>query len=126
MTKKLEQFLALRQGESSVMQYLGQFHHLSQYAPERVNTDAKKKEHFMRGLNAKLQKIMIVCPNVTFHEAVNIAISYEEKTHEHKEDKKNKSASARPSGGNQKRQRVIYHPVNHYRPPYHPPQFQPR
>lgn len=43
MTMKLEEFLALRQGESSVMKYLGQYHHLSQYAPDRVNTDAKKK-----------------------------------------------------------------------------------
>ena len=27
-------------------------------------------------------------------------------------------------GGNQKRQKIIYHPVNHYRPPYRPLQFQ--
>ena len=29
-------------------------------------------------------------------------------------------------GGNQKRQKIIYHPINHYRPPYRPPQFQAR
>ena len=26
--------------------------------------------------------------------------------------------------GNQKRQKITYHPVNHYHPPYRPPQFQ--
>ena len=123
---KLEEFLALRQGEDSVMKYLGHFHHLSQYAPDRVNTDAKKKEHFLRGLNPKLQKMMTVCPNVSFHEDVNIAISYEEKSRQQKEEKKKKGNTSGFSGGNQKRQRMIYHPVNHYRPPYHPQQFQPR
>ena len=108
------------------MQYVGRFNHLSQYASEHVNTDAKKKKWFMRGLNTKLQTIMTACANVTYHEAVNIAIASEEKYRQHKEIKKKKSVSSRSFGGNQKRQKIIYHPVNHYRPPYRPPQFQAR
>ena len=55
---KLDEFLALKQGDQTVMQYVGKFNHLSQYAPEHVNTDAKKKKWFMRGLNTKLQTMM--------------------------------------------------------------------
>ena len=78
----------------------------------------------MRGLNTNMQIMMTTCTNVTYHEAVNIAIASEEKYRQHKEIKKKKGVSSGSFGGNQKRQRVIYHPVNHYRPPYHPPQFQ--
>jgi hypothetical protein len=53
---KLEEFLRLRQGTDTVMQYIGKFNHLSQYAIEHVNTDIKKRDCFMRGLNSKLQK----------------------------------------------------------------------
>ena len=78
----------------------------------------------MRGLNTKLQTMMTTCTNVTYHEAVNIAIASEAKYQQHKELKKKVSMSSRSFGGNQKRQRVIYHPANHNRPPYRPPQFQ--
>jgi hypothetical protein len=55
---KLEEFLRLRQGADTVMQYIGKFNHLSVYAIEHVNTDIKKRDCFMRGLNSKLQKKM--------------------------------------------------------------------
>ena len=120
MAMKLDAFLALKQGDQMVMQYVGRFNHLSQYASDHVNTDAKKKRWFMRGLNTKLQTMMITCTNVTYHEAVNIAIASEAKYRQQKELKKKKSMSSGSFGGNLKRQRVIYHPVNHNRPP----QFQ--
>ena len=77
-----------------------------------------------RGLSTKLQTMMTTCTNVTYHEAVNIAIALEGKYRQHKELKKKKSVPSRSFGRNQKRQKIIYHPVNHYRPPYRPPQFQ--
>ena len=78
MAMKLDEFLALKQGDQTVMQYVDKFNHLSQYAHEHVNTNAKKK-WFMCGLNTKLQTMMTTCTNVTYHEAVNIAIASEEK-----------------------------------------------
>jgi hypothetical protein len=39
MLRKLEEFLALKQGDQSVMQYVGKFNHLSQYAADQVNSD---------------------------------------------------------------------------------------
>jgi hypothetical protein len=40
---KLEEFVRLKQGGDSVMQYLAKFNYLSQYAIQQVNTDLKKK-----------------------------------------------------------------------------------
>jgi hypothetical protein len=50
---KLKQkgFLALRQGSMSVTEYLDKFTHLSRYAPDEVNTDLKRQERFLDGLN---------------------------------------------------------------------------
>jgi hypothetical protein len=70
--------------------------------------------------------MMTACANVTYHEAVNIVIASEEKYRQHKEIKKKKSVPSVSFGENQKRQKIIYHPVNHYRPPYRPAQFQAR
>jgi hypothetical protein len=44
---KQEEFIRLRQGGDTVMQYLNKFNHLSQYAIDQVNTDLKKKNCFM-------------------------------------------------------------------------------
>jgi hypothetical protein len=41
MTVKKEEFLALKQGSSSVSEYQDRFLQLSRYAPEDVNTNAK-------------------------------------------------------------------------------------
>ena len=99
MAMKLDEFLALKQGDQTVMQYVGRFNHLSQYASEHVNIDAKKKRWFMRGLNTKLQTMMTTCTNVTYHEAVNIAIASESKYRQHKELKKKKSVRLDLLGG---------------------------
>jgi hypothetical protein len=50
MTVKKEEFLALKQGPMSVSEYRDRFLHLSRYAPEDVNTDAKRQYRFFRGI----------------------------------------------------------------------------
>jgi hypothetical protein len=125
MIRKLEEFLALKQGDQTVMQYVGRFNHLSQYAANQINSDRKKQACFMRGLNSKIRTMMTGCLNVTYHEAVDIALLSEEEYRKHKEAKK-KRVSYGPSGGNQKRHKIVYHPQNHFRPPFRPPQFQAR
>jgi hypothetical protein len=57
---KQEEFMKLKQGGDTVNQYLIKFNHLSQYAIDQVNTDLKKKNCFMRGLNDRLQVIGLV------------------------------------------------------------------
>lgn len=120
MEMKLEEFPRLQQGGRSVMQYVGEFNYLSQYAPEHVNNDHKKKKCFMRGLNSKLQTMLTTCTNATYNELVNMAITTEEKNRQHKEAKKRKNVSMTSFGSSSQRQRIAYRPV--YRPPYRPPQ----
>jgi hypothetical protein len=80
----------------------------------------------MRGLNTKIQAALVTCYNATYYEVVNVAIASEEKSCIHKESKKKKEVLSSSSGGIKKRQRFIYHPQNHFRPPYHPLQYQAR
>jgi hypothetical protein len=45
-----KEFLALKQGSMYVSEYRDRFLQLSRYAPEDVNTDAKRQYRFLRGL----------------------------------------------------------------------------
>jgi hypothetical protein len=45
-----EEFIALKQGPLSVSEYRDKFLQQSCYAPEDVNTDAKRQYMFLRGL----------------------------------------------------------------------------
>jgi hypothetical protein len=54
MRKKCQEFMYLKQGGRSVHDYSKQFNHLAQYVPDQVDTDEKKKDHFMIGLSTKL------------------------------------------------------------------------
>jgi hypothetical protein len=103
MAMRLEEFLGLKQGDQSIMRYVGKFNHLAQYAPDHVNSNRKKKACFMRGLNSKIQTMMTSFLNATYHEAVNIAIASEEEYRKHKEAKKKKNVSSRSSSSSQKR-----------------------
>jgi hypothetical protein len=53
---KLGEFLALNQGTKTVTQYLHAFNNLCRYAPDMVDTDAKRIASFKRGLNPKMMK----------------------------------------------------------------------
>ena len=51
LNRKLTEFLDLRQGSTTVMDYINKFNHLSQYAGTHVVTDEKKRDRFYRGLS---------------------------------------------------------------------------
>jgi hypothetical protein len=53
---KLGEFLALNQGTKTMTQYLHAFNNLCRYAPDMVDTDAKRIASFKRGLNPKMMK----------------------------------------------------------------------
>jgi hypothetical protein len=76
---KQKEFLALKQGNMSVTEYLDKFTHLSRYAPDEVNTDPKRQERFLNGLigplNYQLQNHIF--PN--FQMLLNKAIGFENK-----------------------------------------------
>jgi hypothetical protein len=49
MRKKRQEFINLKQGGRSVHDYSKQFNHLTQYAPDQVDTDEKKKASVKSG-----------------------------------------------------------------------------
>jgi hypothetical protein len=51
--KKIE-FQDLKQGSMSMSEYVTKFTQLSRYAPHEVDTDEKKQECFLNGLNDEL------------------------------------------------------------------------
>ena len=54
INQKVTEFLELRQGNRTVMEYVNKFNHLAQYAGNQVDTYDKKREHFFRGLTPLL------------------------------------------------------------------------
>ena len=79
MKLKQREFLALKQGNMTVNEYLDKFTQLSRYAPDEVNTDEKRQERFLDGLigplNYRLQSHTF--PN--FQMLLNKAIGLESK-----------------------------------------------
>jgi hypothetical protein len=118
---KQEEFMKLKQGGDTINQYLNKFNHLSQYAIDQVNTDLKKKNCFMRGLNDRLQRKMATCIDLTYGKAVSTALSVEAK---YASSGKNKGFSGeRPNQGQAKRQRFVIRPSSQNRTFSRPPTF---
>jgi hypothetical protein len=63
MKTKHREFMDLRQSNQSVYSYSKVFNHLAQYALEQVDTDEKRKYHFMNGLSTKLQERLVLNTN---------------------------------------------------------------
>jgi hypothetical protein len=105
----------LKQGGRSVHDYSKQFNHLAQYAPDQVDTDEKKKDHFMIGLSTKLQDRMALNTGGTFIEFVSNVIIADGVIRAHKETKKRKVVAA-PFGSAPPKYRTLYHHGSTYPP----------
>jgi hypothetical protein len=79
MDRKLNEFLALTQGNWTVLQYAQAFNDLCQYARYHADTDEKKRDMFRRGLNTKLRDRLNTVRANNYNELVNMAISQAEK-----------------------------------------------
>jgi hypothetical protein len=90
MKRKHQEFVDLKQSRRSMHNYSKLFNHLAQYAPEQVDTDEKKKYHFMNGLSIKLQEHHVFNTSGTFPEFVSNAIIVDDAIRTHKEGKKRK------------------------------------
>jgi hypothetical protein len=118
---KREEFMKLKQGGDTVPQYLNKFNHLSQYAIDQVNTDLKKRNCFMRGLNDRLQRKMATCLDLTYSRAVSTALAVEAK---YAGPRKSKGYGGdRPNQGPEKRQRLVIRPFNQNRSSPRPPSY---
>jgi hypothetical protein len=106
MTVKKEEFLALKQGPLSVSEYRDRFLQLSRYAPEDVNTDAKRQYRFLRGLVDPLQYQLMNHTFPTFQHLIDRAIMTERKRKE-MEDRKRKICGPQPGSSNRPRFQAI-------------------
>ena len=77
MRMKVAEFMKLTQGTKTLTEYKHAFNKLSQYAPEFVDTEAKKIESFKRGLGTKLIKNMANSRCDTYNEFVSDALTQE-------------------------------------------------
>jgi hypothetical protein len=110
---KLEEFIRLRQGGDTVIQYLNKFNHLSQYAIDQVDTNLKKRNCFMRGLNDRLQRKMATCLDLTYSKVVSTTLSVEAKNEGHGKSKG--FGGERSNQGPEKRTRLVIRPFNQNR-----------
>jgi hypothetical protein len=118
---KQEEFMKLKQGGDTVMQYLNKFNHLSQYAIDQVNTNLKKRNCFMRGLNDRLQRKMATCLDLSYSRSVSTALAVEAK---YAGPSKSKGIGGdRSNQGPDKRQRLVIRPFNQNRSSPRPPSY---
>jgi hypothetical protein len=79
---KKKEFSDLQQGSLTVNEYLNKFTQLSRYAPDDVNTDEKKQDVFMNGLNDEIQFQLLNTDYKDFQRMVDKATIVENKLKE--------------------------------------------
>jgi hypothetical protein len=97
MDRKLNEFLALTQGNRTVLQYAQAFNDLCQYARYHADTDEKKRDRFRRGLSTKLRDRLNTVRANNYNELVNMAISQEDYITARQVEKKRKPPMVGPS-----------------------------
>jgi hypothetical protein len=94
---------------------------LSQYAIDQVNTDLKKRNCFMRGLNDRMQRKMATCIDLSYGRAISTVLAVEAK---YAGPGKSKGYGGdRPNQGLEKRQRLVIRPFNQNRSSSRPPSY---
>jgi hypothetical protein len=71
MKLKKKEFEDLKQGSMSVNEYVTQFTQLSRYAPDDVDTDEKKQDWFLNGLNDGLAYALEARDFINFQDLVD-------------------------------------------------------
>jgi hypothetical protein len=79
MKIKKKEFMSLKQGSMSVSEYRDKFIQLSRYAPDEVDEDERKQEHFIEGLNGPLQYALVAHTFPSFQKLLHKALAIEHK-----------------------------------------------
>src|SRR5207253_5166898 len=104
---KLREFMNLKQEDRTVQEYVQIFNALARYAPDHVDTDAKKKECFLEGMSPKLRS-RLGRRFEDFNQLVDDAIAMEEDLRLHHIEKKRSRSMAGSSGNVPQRPRLTY------------------
>ena len=102
---KRREFRNLRQGNRTVKEYIAEFSDLARYASEGVDTDAKRRERFLDGLNEGLAIQLSVVHITDFQSLVDKAIILEAKQ-EQAENRKRKYNHGNHNSGPHQRDRT--------------------
>jgi hypothetical protein len=94
---KKKEFSELRQGKMTVNEYLNRFTQLSRYALDDVNTDEKKQDALLNGLNNEIQFQLLNTNYRDFQMMVDKAIIIENKLKEMEKNGKRKMSIPRQS-----------------------------
>jgi hypothetical protein len=116
MKLKRKEFTDLKQGGMTVNEYLNSFIQLSRYAPDDINTDQKKQEVFLNGLNDCIQFQLLNTDYADFQHMVDKAIVVENKVREMEKDGKGKVPFFGQSSGSNVRHRFSQ-PNQFFKPP---------
>ena len=100
-----DEFKDLKQGRMTVVEYHDRFLYLSRYAPDEINTEAKKKERFLNGLHDEIQTVLVNIPFADIEALVDSAIQMEGKINQDNENRK---------------RRMMHQPGTHHTPKYGP------
>jgi hypothetical protein len=105
MKLKRKEFADLKQGGMTVNEYLNTFIQLPRYAPDDINTDEKKHDVFLNGLNDDIQFQLLNTDYADFQHMVDKAIVVENMIREMEKDGKRKVSFSRQSSGSNVRPR---------------------
>jgi hypothetical protein len=89
---KLGEFLALNQGTKTVTQYLHAFNNLCRYAPDMVDTNAKKITSFKRGMSPKMLKHVGTNTRTRFNDFISDCLKQEKNNNAYTASKTRKRA----------------------------------
>ena len=99
---KKKEFHNLKQHHRSVAEYIEEFNNLARYAPDEVDTDAKRREKFLEGLNDELNLQLSVAYVPTYQSLCDKAAILESKMKQ-VESRKRKHSDKHSSGSSHKR-----------------------
>lgn len=99
MEQKFQEFLDLKQGGRTVLEYSQMINHLSQYATSYMDSEEKKRTAFKKGMNPKLREHLTWLIASTFNDLANTTIIQEDAIREvHEDDHKQKAPMGTPAG----------------------------
>jgi hypothetical protein len=123
MKLKKKEFTDLKQGGMMVNEYLNSFIQLSRYATKEINTDEKKQNMFLKGLNDDIQFQLLNTDYADFQHMVDKAIVIESKLKEMEKNGKRKMSFPEQSCGSNVRPRSSQ-PNQFFKPSQIPMQMQ--
>jgi hypothetical protein len=116
LNRKLLEFLDLKQGSLSVIDYVNKFNHLAQYAGTHVDTDEKKRDRFYHGLSCVLQKELYTGNYQTFGTLMNAAIAMEGLQRDTQAEWKRKRGISGSSGHQQAQKMQVVKRMSYHSP----------